>query len=124
MPLDDLHALNLHSLQWTRVETPLARFGHCAVVARTPEEGDSELVIFGGLRAGPSAATFYSDTWRIIPRKPGAEGDDFSLERVRGVGEPAKRFAHCMAALGDTMYVFGGSNAAGEMADLFAGELE
>jgi hypothetical protein len=47
-----------------------------------------------------------------------------SLERVRGVGEPARRFAHCVAALGSTVYVFGGSGSAAEMADLHAGEME
>jgi hypothetical protein len=117
-PLDDLHSLCLRSLRWSRVETPLPRFGHAAAALRN----GTELIFFGGLRAGATGATFYSDTWRLV--HPASLDGALSIERVRRVGEPPRRFAHCMAALKSTVYVFGGSDAAAEMADLYAGEME
>jgi len=133
--LDDLFLLCLRSLTWSKLETSTARFGHSAAWLALPhtggEDGEDtggELLLFGGIKPEGIGATFYHDTHRLAmpPNETSLKENCAAagLQRVRGRGEPSKRFAHCSAALGTILYVFGGSHAAAEMADLYAGELE
>jgi len=72
------------------------------------EGGGGCLLFFGGF----NGSTFCNDTWHA------ADGGK-ELVKLGSTGEqPQKRFAHACAVLGSTLFVFGGSAKAGEVADL------
>ena len=114
-PLDTLHLLDLATLVWAApVTTPCARLAHAAALL-APAEAAPRLVFFGGFSGG----ALNNDVWAL------ADGAA-AVEKVKGKGDaPQRRFAACAAALGATLYVFGGSSQAEELADgLHAGAVE
>jgi len=111
--LSDLCLLDLLTLTWaTPVVSPCQRVGHAALaLARGPDapSGAAQMLIFGGF----NGAAFNNEVWSISLRAPPAV-----VERVPASAAPEKRFAHGFAALGSTLYVFGGSARENELADL------
>ena len=86
-----------------------------AAALLAPAGAPPRLVFFGGFSGG----ALNNDVWAL------ADGTA-AVEKVKGKGEaPQRRFAACAAALGATLYVFGGSSQAEELADgLHAGAVE
>ncbi|KAL1528337.1 hypothetical protein AB1Y20_009691 [Prymnesium parvum] len=104
---DDMHLLALETMSWSgSLASPVPRVGHsCAVVGSAPMQ---TLIFFGGF----NGSSFCSDSWQALK-----DGDE--LVRLQATGEtPPKRFAHCCAALGHSLYVFGGSAKTGELSDV------
>ena len=112
--LDDLHLLALDTLVWAAsITTPCRRVGHAAalVPSATPSTS-SKLLLFGGF----SGEQFNNDTWSVAT---GSAASTVDMEELPAKEAPAARFAHCAAALGGRLVVFGGSAAEGELDDLF-----
>ncbi|EOD29152.1 hypothetical protein EMIHUDRAFT_234095 [Emiliania huxleyi CCMP1516] len=102
-PLGDLFILGLSRLCWSSVsQAGGARFGHAAAplpvaAARATAAASETVLFFGGITTNGASAS---------------------------IDPPSRRFAHAMAALGGSAYVFGGSDASCEMGDLYAAEME
>ena len=99
--LGDVCALNVATWVWaaSRPSSSCMRVGHAAALVPCPAGGDGHLVLFGGF----SGATFCNDTWQVSPQA------DEPCERLPAEDSPQRRFAHAVAALGETLFVFGGS---------------
>jgi hypothetical protein len=108
--LADVCLLDLKSWAWSPpVSSALQRVGHAATLL-VPSAGDGvgRLICFGGF----SGDNFANDTWEIRARP------DEPCVRVGAEDAPRRRFAHCIATLGDSLFVFGGSAADGELDEL------
>ena len=111
---DDVHVLALDEFCWSgAIASPVARVGHATALIGGGGGGGGEggggcLLFFGGF----NGSTFCNNTWHA------ADGGK-ELVKLGSTGEqPQKRFAHACAVLGSTLFVFGGSAKAGEVADL------
>lgn len=141
-PLGDLFILGLSRLCWSSVsQAGGARFGHAAAplpvaAARATAAASETVLFFGGITTNGASASWLSDSWQLQRRGGGeaqaggaAEGGGegaatCGFARLRSIDPPSRRFAHAMAALGGSAYVFGGSDASCEMGDLYAAEME
>jgi tetratricopeptide (TPR) repeat protein len=106
---DDLHVLSLDALSWSQTEScGCPRVGHASVLLGLPGPS-SRVLLFGGF----NGSVFCNDVWQVV-----SQGQGVAKQAAQGE-LPPKRFAHAAAALGNSLYVFGGSAKAAELADLF-----
>jgi len=86
---------------------PTPRQGHSLVTAIE----DSELLMFGGERAGH----YYSDVWRYT-----ISTDSWALIAARGISATLPRTEHSAIMHGNMMFVFGGRSTSGSHGDLWS----
>ena len=110
--LSDVCVLDLATWRWDAPRaTACTRVGHAALVGPlTPTVPDGRAFIFGGF----SGDAMCNDLQEIMLKDAAAP----AWQRVNTNNAPTRRFAHCAAALGATLYVFGGSAATEDLDDL------
>tara|TARA_B100000524_G_scaffold270787_2_gene149177 strand:+ start:290 stop:745 length:456 start_codon:yes stop_codon:yes gene_type:complete len=118
LTLSDAHLLCLRTLRWSTLgETEWARFGHA--IAQPLNLGLPEMIFFGGVHE----TKLCRDAWRLrVPPEAGGLAALPRLEHLRSSDAPSRRFAHAAAALGQSVFIFGGSDKVDELGDLHEGE--
>lgn len=109
--VNDLHALDLHTGEWTRPQCkgqpPSPRESHTVTVV-----GGDRLVIFGG--SGEGEGNYLSDVHVLdVPTMT------WSTPEVKGDCTPAPRDSHGAVAVGGRLFVYGG-----DCGDRYHGEVD
>ena len=117
--LNDVCMLDLGTWVWSAAaRTACARVGHALVpLGGGGGGGDSRLVVFGGIDDKTDAMPFCNDTWHVVVGADSAD-EGCTMRRAAADEKPVQRFAHAAAALGTSIYVFGGSSPGQELNDL------
>ncbi|KAI8475739.1 MAG: hypothetical protein J3K34DRAFT_480381 [Monoraphidium minutum] len=113
-PLDDLHILDLPSMEWSLIAVPgkphakpPPRCGHAAVVLH------DKLVVFGG----GSIANCLSDCWVL-------DLDTLHWTRPAAAGHaPSPRAGHASVLVGERWYILGGGNNVKGCTDMVCADL-
>jgi len=107
--LADLYGFAFSTLRWHLLSptgtAPQKRKGHAACVLLS-----SVMVLFGG--SDPDIPVSYGDVHLLDLRR-----NLWTQPTATGVSRPVGRDGHSMVAIDETVYVFGGVNAAGEKLD-------
>jgi len=115
--LGDARVLCLRSWTWSNpVRTACGRVGHTAALLPSTIAHDApsaRLLLFGGF----TGEGFANDLWEVAP-DAAVRGEAAAYAQRATKGAPPARFAHCVAAVGARLLVFGGSTAAAELDDL------
>ena len=81
--------------------------------------GLPEMIFFGGVHE----TKLCRDAWRLrVPPEAGGLAALPRLAHLRSSDAPSRRFAHAAAALGQSVFIFGGSDKVDELGDLHEGE--
>ena len=110
--LGDVCVLNVDNWIWAApVDSACQRVGHACTLVASGKNGESDgrLLVFGGF----SGSTFCNDTWEV------SAGAAEPSERLPAQDAPTRRFAHAMTALGQKIFVFGGSGGNDDYDDLY-----
>ena len=108
---------------WAVFGTVVLMFGGVSLAPGAPP-GTLPDVCFSPATA--SRCEFHSHVWQFQPGNPGPPGEmavagsQWALLAANGGAAPAGRFDHISGVLGDQMFVFGGTTAAGPSTELWA----
>lgn len=110
--LSDVCVLDLTSWTWMPpMPSVVTRVGHTAMVMPPTADStdDGRMLIFGGF----SGDAMCNDTQEIT-----YSGGAVDIGRLSADASPPRRFAHCAAVLGESIFIFGGSAPTEDLADL------